>query len=558
MKKFNLEYIPGNRPTPMLALYNEKNINVFNDIKSNANIPINISFNQTYVDNFNHAWNHAAYIIYDNELNIIAFTYSEISNLFFILRALNKKLILEFDATEEEIKKELKDWVNEVSFTFKKKTNNVINILDSSTKKIIGLNNDSINIYLCGPTVYNHVHIGNIRPIITYDVLHRYLKYKKVNVKFVHNITDIDDKIIIKSAEMNMSEKELSEMFFEHYKTILKQLNILPVEMPKVSENMEPMIEMIQELIRKKYAYEVNGNVYFSIKDLKIYGTVSSMEIDKLNDGERVDIDLNKMNKHDFVLWKNTTDGIKWESPMGAGRPGWHTECCVLINKYIGKQVDIHGGGIDLRFPHHENENIQNVARYGLSLAKIWMHTGHLMIEEQKMSKSLNNFVLAKDLINKSDSNSVRWMFYQARYEKPINYVSKILDESQKKINQIERDINKAYSYLILNNAYSKIEVISEEILNLLNDNLNLPNIVTIVYDKIKLFSSNISSKNFKELNKVYNDVKNTLDILGIFYPNVHTNQNIELIKKWNQYLIDKKFKEADEIRERLIIMKLI
>ena len=149
-------------------------------------------------------------------------------------------------------------------------------------------------------------------------------------------------------------------------------------------------------------------------------------------------------------------------------------------------------------------------------------------------------------------------MFYQTRYEKPINYVSKILDESQKKINQIERDINKAYSYLILNNAYSKIEVISEEILNLLNDNLNLPNIVTIVYDKIKLFSSNISSKNFKELNKVYNDVKNTLDILGIFYPNVHTNQNIELIKKWNQYLIDKKFKEADEIRERLIIMKLI
>ncbi|MGL5640066.1 MAG: cysteine--tRNA ligase [Mycoplasmoidaceae bacterium] len=436
--------------------------------------------------------------------------------------------------------------------------NKVINLIDSSSKKLKELNKDSISIYLCGPTVYNHVHIGNIRPIITYDVLHRYLIHKKVKVNFVHNITDIDDKIIVKAAEMNISEKELSQMFFEQYKLILKRLNIYPVKMPNVSENMDSMIEMIEELIKKNHAYEIDGNVYFSTKNFKDYGIISSMEIDKLNHGERVGEDLNKENKHDFVLWKNTKDGIRWESSMGLGRPGWHTECCVLINKYIGKQVDIHGGGIDLRFPHHENENVQNLARYGLPLAKIWMHTGHLMIEEEKMSKSLNNFILAKDLINKSDPNSVRWMFYQTRYEKPINYTDKILEESKKKIDQIERDLNKAYSYLILNDSYNKIETISEEILNIFNDNLNLPNIVTIVYDRIKLFSSNILSKNFNELNKIYNDVKNTLDLLGIVYQNIHTNENIELIKTWNQLLIDKKFKEADEIRERLIIMKLI
>ncbi|MGL5591533.1 MAG: cysteine--tRNA ligase [Mycoplasmoidaceae bacterium] len=436
--------------------------------------------------------------------------------------------------------------------------NKIINLIDSSSKKLKELNKDSISIYLCGPTVYNHVHIGNIRPIITYDVLHRYLMHKKVKVKFVHNITDIDDKIIAKASEMNMSEKELSQMFFEHYKVILEQLNIYPVEMPTVSDNMDSMIEMIEELIQNKHAYEIEGNVYFSTENFKDYGIVSSMEIDKLNVGERIDEDFNKENKHDFVLWKNTKEGIRWESSMGLGRPGWHTECCVLINKFIGKQVDIHGGGIDLRFPHHENENVQNLARYGLQLANIWMHTGHLMVNEEKMSKSLNNFVLAKDLINKSNPNSVRWMFYQTRYEKPINYSDKILEESQKKIDQIERDLNKAYTYLILNNSYSKIETISEEILNIFSDNLNLPNIVTIVYDRIKLFSSAISSKNFDHLNKIYNDVKNTLDLLGIVYPNIHTKENIELIKTWNSFLIDKKFKEADEIRERLIIMKLI
>ncbi|MGL4617004.1 MAG: cysteine--tRNA ligase [Mycoplasmoidaceae bacterium] len=436
--------------------------------------------------------------------------------------------------------------------------NKIISLIDSSSKKPIELNGDSISIYLCGPTVYNHVHIGNIRPIIIFDVLHRYLIHKKIKVNFIHNITDIDDKIIAKAIEMNLSEKQLSQMFFEHYKAILKQLNIYPVQMPTVSDNMDLMIKMIEELIEKKHAYEIEGNVYFSTKDFKEYGIVSSIEIDKLNNGERIDIDFNKENKNDFVLWKNTKDGVRWESSMGLGRPGWHTECCVLINKYIGKQVDIHGGGIDLRFPHHENENVQNLARYGLPLAKIWMHTGHLMIDEEKMSKSLNNFVLAKDLLKKSNSNSIRWMFYQTRYEKPINYNSKLLEESQKKIDQIERDINKAYSYLILNNSYNKIETISEEILNIFSDNLNLPNIITIIYEKIKLFSSKISSKNFNELNKIYNDVKNTLDLLGIIYPKVHTNENIELIKNWNEFLINKKFKEADEIRKRLIIMKLI
>ncbi|MDE6429472.1 MAG: cysteine--tRNA ligase, partial [Malacoplasma sp.] len=283
--------------------------------------------------------------------------------------------------------------------------------------------NKTVKIYVCGPTVYNHVHIGNLRPIITFDVLNRLLIELGYKVIFIHNITDIDDKIINKALQEQKSELEIAEFYEKKYLDILDNLSIYKKNMlfPKVSTHIKDIENYIQKIMDNNFGYFKNGDVYFDTLKSDKYGTISNKKIDDLLIGQKSQLNFKKNNSQDFVLWKKTNIGLNWDTQFSKGRPGWHTECSCLINKYLGIQTDIHGGGVDLKFPHHENENIQNIAVTGKTLARIWMHVGHLNINNEKMSKSLQNFILAKDILKTESANTIRWFFYQTNFTNPLN-----------------------------------------------------------------------------------------------------------------------------------------
>ncbi len=428
-----------------------------------------------------------------------------------------------------------------------------MDIICSSTSKRTTLPKDKVTIYVCGPTVYNHIHIGNIRPILTFDVLHRFLKYQGVNVKFVHNITDIDDKILKAAKEEGIHELEYSNFYTKKYLEILEKMNILPVEIHKVSENMDDMVAFISKLLDKGFAYKLNDGIYLDVSKINSYGNVSNMNIDKLESGKRIEVDDNKKNQNDFCLWKIKTDGILWDSPYGKGRPGWHTECVVLIDKFIKDTVNVHGGGIDLRFPHHENENAQYVALYNKPLADTWMHVGHLTIDNEKMSKSLGNFILMKDIIDKWGSNTIRWFFYQVNYQKPLNYTADNVQNAKKDIERIFLELNKAKTYLIIHDALNETKYLDDNKLKCFEDNLNFPNIVSSIQQDVKKFSVLIKDKNWDELNKIRNSVNTALSLLGIKNDEAFNDDVIKKIKQWNQHVQNKEFDKADELRKLLM-----
>ncbi|MDE6894410.1 MAG: cysteine--tRNA ligase, partial [Malacoplasma sp.] len=299
--------------------------------------------------------------------------------------------------------------------------------------------NKTVKMYVCGPTVYNHVHIGNLRPIITFDVLNRLLIELGYKVIFIHNITDIDDKIINKALQEQKTEFEIAEFYEKKYLEILDVLNIHKQNMlfPKVSTHIKDIENYIKKIMENNFAYFKNGDVYFNTLKSNQYGTISNKKIDDLLIGEKSQLNSNKNNSQDFVLWKKTDIGLNWETEFSQGRPGWHTECACLINKYLGVQTDIHGGGVDLKFPHHENENIQNIAVVGKPLARIWMHVGHLNINNEKMSKSLQNFILAKDLLKTESANTIRWFFYQTNFSNPLNFTTENLNNSKNELESI-------------------------------------------------------------------------------------------------------------------------
>ncbi|EGZ31645.1 cysteinyl-tRNA synthetase, partial [Malacoplasma iowae 695] len=420
--------------------------------------------------------------------------------------------------------------------------------------------NNNISIYLCGPTVYNHVHVGNIRPIITFDVLHRLLKQKNINVNFVHNITDIDDKIIKQAAKEKVSELGLSNYYYEKYLEILKKLNIdLTIKMPKVSDHINGIINYIEQIQQKGFAYQVDGDVYFKTLNIPNYGSLSNKKTDELEVGSRVADNNKKLSPFDFVLWKQTNEGINWDTMFSKGRPGWHTECSYLISQYIGKQVDIHGGGVDLKFPHHENENAQNIAINDCELAKHWIHVGHLNIDNNKMSKSLNNFILAKDILSKYSSNDIRWFFYQTNYANPINFTNQAIDSAKQSIENILYSLNIFKSYLILENKFNMINNIDKDNLfsSLLND-LNFPNAVSDINKIVKEANTLLRQKEYDQLNIKVNELILYLDVMGITYRDDHSEENIELLKKWNEYKNNKDFEKSDLLRKELIYKKLI
>lgn len=416
-----------------------------------------------------------------------------------------------------------------------------------------------INMYVCGPTVYNHVHLGNIRPLIIFDVLVRYLQFLKIKVKYVHNITDIDDKIIKQAISENINELVLSKKYMNSYLELIKKLNIIPMQNPKVSDYIPEIIEYINKLIDKNYAYVIDGNVYFDVKKVKSYGKLSKIKLDDLFMGERIEVNTDKKNSLDFVLWKKTKLGIVWNSPWSKGRPGWHTECSYLINKFFdGETITIHGGGIDLRFPHHENENAQNIALTGRKISKYWMHVGHLNIDNQKMSKSTNNFILVNELLKKFDYSVIRWLFYQNHYRSPLNFNNVTLNNSIKDIEKIFLTLNKAKTILISANKSlpSKFKV-NKEFLLAIEDDLNFANSTKVIWNLIHAINNCIK---FKEFNKLFNlceELLWCLSIYGIEPKNLHNKNNVKLIKEWSNKLKNKNFVEADKLREKIIKKKL-
>ena len=425
---------------------------------------------------------------------------------------------------------------------------------------------NNLSIYVCGPTVYNYIHIGNARPIILFDVLARYFKSLGYKINFVQNFTDIDDKIINISNELNIKFNELSEKYIKAFLEDISNLNILEdVKRPKVSENMPEIIEMIQNLIDEGYAYESMGDVFFEVSKYSEYGKLSNQKIQDLEIGARVEENTNKKNPIDFALWKKMKEGEPyWDSPWSKGRPGWHIECSVMSKKYLGNNFDIHGGGIDLLFPHHENEIAQSrCSCHGENkFANYWMHNGFLEINGEKMSKSLGNYKLLRDILEKYDGSIFRLFMLSTHYRKPINFTLEGLDAAKRTISSIydtleryaklEKDSN---SNIEARNAIIEFE---EKFKDAIEDDLNTPLAIAAIHEFIKKINKLITIDSFKEIDDVVEKIKYYLEeVLGV---KMKTNENNKLEEKLIELLNNiredarknRNFELSDLIRDEL------
>ena len=319
------------------------------------------------------------------------------------------------------------------------------NSLTNKVEEFKPIKEGEVSCYVCGPTVYNYVHVGNLRPVVVFDVLRRLFIHLGYKVTFISNFTDIDDKIIKQAKIENISEAEIAEKYIKAFELAREGVNSLkPDYQPRVTHTMGLIIDFISELINKGYAYEVDGDVYFRVTKVENYGCLSNMKVDDLVVGARIEENSKKESPLDFALWKKTEEGVKFESPWSNGRPGWHSECVVMINSLIEDgHIDIHGGGFELKFPHHENEIAQQVAIKGHKIANYWMHNGFINVDNVKMSKSLGNVILANDYINLYGGNVVRFLLVNTHYRVPVNFSSDLVDVAKKELERIQSTYNK-------------------------------------------------------------------------------------------------------------------
>ena len=417
-----------------------------------------------------------------------------------------------------------------------------------------------ISMYVCGPTVYNYPHIGNMRPVVVFDTLRRFLTYIGYKVTYVSNFTDVDDKIIKEAKKQNKTEKELTEFFIDEFKkTTLAIGSQIPNITPKVTEYIPAIINYVDNLVKIGAAYVVNGDVYFRVSKIKDYGALSGINIEDLNVGARIEENSDKESPLDFALWKKTDEGINWDSPWGKGRPGWHTECCVMIDTiFPSHYIDIHGGGYDLKFPHHENEIAQSEATHGNKIAKFWMHNAFINFGNEKMSKSLGNVVYAKDLIERVGGPVTRLVILSAHYRQPVNFTEETVQAASQEINKMKM-VNKQ---LALKLQTSDVDLSSgkatyiDNFLAALADDLNTSNALTELYNVMKLANQEIRTKD-ADLNKL-NDLFKTLNdmfyVLGLDIGYVKLDDNDK--KLYQNYLKSKEnkdFAESDRIRNILL-----
>lgn len=445
------------------------------------------------------------------------------------------------------------------------------NTLTNQKEKFEPLNPGKVTMYVCGPTVYNYIHIGNARSAVAFDTIRRYLEYRGFEVNYVSNFTDVDDKIIKASQEMNLSVKEITEKFINAFYEDTSALNVKKATLnPRVMDNMDDIIKFIEVLVQKGYAYESAGDVYYKTRKFKDYGKLSGQLIDDLEQGasSRVDdIDQDKkQDPLDFALWKKVKQGeISWNSPWGQGRPGWHIECSVMSTKYLGDTIDIHAGGQDLEFPHHENEIAQSEAKTGKKFARYWLHNGFVTIgeEDQKMSKSLGNFVTVHDLLKKVNPQIIRFFMSTTQYRRPIRYSSANLNEAKVNLNKLQTAYENL-SYRLKDSVEGNDKEVEANFANLekdfvkvMDDDFNVQNGISVVYEMAKQL--NVYSEKEKvytdTINNLINTYKKVVEIFGISFSEEKEllDDTIEqLIQERNEARKNKNFKRSDEIRDLL------
>ena len=440
------------------------------------------------------------------------------------------------------------------------------NSLTRKKEEFKPLEDKKVKMYVCGPTVYNYIHVGNARPMVIFDTLRRYFIYKGYEVKYVVNFTDIDDKMIKKAQEQNTTLKKIANKYIEEFLKDSKGLNVYEEKTihPKATDNIGDIIKFVKELEEKGYAYNVDGNVYFDISKDKNYGKLSNKNLDDLISGARVGINKEKKNSGDFALWKKEKPGEpSWSSPWGKGRPGWHIECSVMSRKYLGDTIDIHAGGEDLQFPHHENEIAQSESLTGKTFARFWLHNGMLNIDDKKMSKSLNNFFTVREVSELYDLEVIRFFILSGHYRKPINYSRETIDQAK---NSLERLYNgkRSLKYMIDENSTGQIDKDIENKINnfksqfeeAMDDDINTADAVSALFDMVKFINTEYDEFTSKETIKFTLEIYNELsDVLGILYKEEEelSPEIKELIEKRKEARKNKDYSLADKLRDDLL-----
>lgn len=444
------------------------------------------------------------------------------------------------------------------------------NTLSRKKEEFKPIEEGKVKMYVCGPTVYNFIHIGNARPFIIFDTLRRYLEYRGYDVTFVQNFTDVDDKIIKRGHEENITPEEVANKYINEYFVDADGLGIKRASVhPRVTDNIEQIIAFVKELEDKGYAYAVNGDVYFDTKKFKDYGKLSGIKQEELEAGARIEVNDQKRNPMDFVLWKAKKEGEPgWASPWGEGRPGWHIECSVMSNRYLGETIDIHAGGQDLKFPHHENEIAQSEARSGKNFSNYWLHNEYINVNNEKMSKSLGNFFTVREIAEIFDLEVVRLFMLSTHYRNPINFSDEILNQSKAGLERLYNAKEKAL-FTINNLEDSKMTEeeakLQEELagfrqkfIDAMDDDVNTADAVSVIFELAKFMNSNVTEKSSKEFaQKVIDEFNELTSVLNI----VNKDQKEDILDEEIEQLIaqrteakkNKNFQLADEIRQQLL-----
>ncbi|ACO85617.1 cysteine--tRNA ligase [Clostridium botulinum] len=444
----------------------------------------------------------------------------------------------------------------------------VYNTLTNKKEEFLTLVPGEVKMYVCGPTVYNFFHIGNARTFVVFDTIRRYLEYRGYKVKFIQNFTDIDDKMIKRANEEGSTVKELGDRFIKEYYKDADDLNIeRATKNPRATEFMEEIIKFVSDLIEKGYAYEIDGDVYFSTKKFNSYGKLSGQNLEELQLGARINVDERKKDPMDFAIWKSQKPGEPaWESPWGMGRPGWHIECSCMAYNLLGETIDIHAGGSDLSFPHHENEIAQSEARTGKQFAKYWLHSAFVNVNNQKMSKSLNNFFTAREILEKYDADVLRMFMLSGHYRTQINFSMELLDSTKSALDRLYNSINNLENLLdeVKNEELrdeeleykNELQKYKEKYIEKMDDDFNTADAISVIFDLIRDVNTNVTIESSKEL------VKYTLDLirelgspLGILQESTKASleEEIEkLIEERQKARKEKNWALADKIRDNL------
>ncbi|HIX47628.1 MAG TPA: cysteine--tRNA ligase [Candidatus Mediterraneibacter caccavium] len=453
----------------------------------------------------------------------------------------------------------------------------IYNTMSKKKEEFIPLEEGKVKMYVCGPTVYNFIHIGNARPMIAFDTVRRYFEYKGYDVNFVSNFTDVDDKIIKKAIEEGVTADEISKRYIAECKKDMEAMNIKPAtKNPLATEEICGMVDMIQTLIEKGYAYEKNGTVYYRTRKFEGYGKLSHKNLDDLQSGGRTLLVTGEDEKEDpldFVLWKPKKEGEPaWESPWSEGRPGWHIECSEMSKKYLGEQIDIHAGGEDLIFPHHENEIAQSEAANGREFARYWMHNGFLNIDNRKMSKSLGNFFTVREISEKYDLQVLRFFMLSAHYRSPLNFSAELMEAAK---NGLERILTAAENLRFLSgNAgdgamteeekemFAKTEEYVADFERVMDDDFNTADAIAAVFDLVKYINTTADGSRSREyLDSLYARLQTLTDVLGIIVDKEEEmlDADIEaMIEKRQAARKERNFALADQIRDELLAKGII